>query len=173
MLSANTTNVNSARAFKGLVDAFGLVPGEPEVDLEGEEVVKEEGEKKVKMGVKVGEGSVDWENVRRAPMKAVVEAIKSGGMGTMKAKHIKGILDTVYAESQARIKTKLEEGVKIDDKEVQGDVSLEYLQDMSDDEVMAKLMSFDGVGCKTASCVAMFCNFLLPPPAFPFSFLIS
>lgn len=165
VLSANTSNTNSSRAFKGLLDTFGIIPHEPEVKLEA---VGEDGETKIKMARKIGEGSVNWDNVRRAPMESLVEAIKTGGMAVTKAKHIKSILDVAWEEGRAPGKAKQEEEdigmenhgdeMKGDCEEEERDVSLEYLRDMGDDEVMAKLMSFDGVGCKTASCVAMFCK---------------
>lgn len=174
VLSANTSNTNSSRAFKGLVDVFGIIPHESEM-LGEEEMVGEDGEAKIKLARKIGEGSVNWDNVRRAPMKDLVEAIKTGGMAVTKAKHIKHILDVAWEEGRALKKVKQEEKgiemkddghemkddgheMKEDSEEEQGGVSLEYVRDMGDDEVMAKLMSFDGVGCKTASCVALFCN---------------
>lgn len=168
VLSANTSNTNSSRAFKGLVDVFGIIPQEPEINLGEGEVVGEDGDAKIKMARKIGEGSVDWDNVRRAPMKDLVEAIKTGGMAVTKAKHIKHILDVAWEEGRALKRVKQEEEAiemkddehetKEDSEKEQGGVSLEYVRDMGDDEVMAKLMSFDGVGCKTASCVALFCN---------------
>lgn len=168
VLSANTSNTNSSRAFKGLVDVFGIIPHEPQINLGEGEVVGEDGDAKIKIARKIGEGSVDWDNVRRAPMKDLVEAIKTGGMAVTKAKHIKHILDVAWEEGRALKKVKQEEGgiemkddeheTKEDSEKEQGGVSLEYVRDMGDDEVMAKLMSFDGVGCKTASCVALFCN---------------
>lgn len=169
VLSANTTSANSSRAFKGLLEKFGMVPHELEVDLGETEAVKmEDGETKIKMARKIGEGSVNWDNVRKASMKDVVEAIKSGGLAVTKAKHIKSILDDAWEEGQALKKVKKEEGIKKEEMEEEVEiededdvVSLEYLRDMGDDEVMAKLMSFDGVGCKTASCVTMFCKFPL------------
>ena len=36
-------------------------------------------------------------------------------------------------------------------------ISLDYLHDMQDLEAMKELVSFDGVGPKTASCVLLFC----------------
>lgn len=168
MLSANTSNTNSSKAFTGLLNAFGIIPHEPEVNP-GEEAVSVDGETKIRMAKKIGEGSVNWNNVRKAPMEDVVEAIKSGGMAAMKAKHIKNILDIAWEEGRTlkRVKQEEGEGIEMEDDghetkentdDEERDVSLEYVRDMGDDEVMAKLMSFDGVGCKTASCVAMFCN---------------
>lgn len=176
MLSANTSNTNSSRAFKGLLDAFGIIPHALETSPDEIEAVSEDGQTKIQMARKIGEGSVNWDNVRRAPMKNVVEAIKTGGMAATKAKHIKGILDAAWEDGRELKKVKQEEEgietkdhvekLKKDDEEEGRDVSLEYLRDMGDDEVMAKLMSFEGVGCKTASCVAMFCNSTKPLPLF-------
>lgn len=182
MLSANTSNTNSSRAFKGLLDAFGIIPHALEIIPGETEAVSEDGQTKLKMARKIGEGSVNWDNVRRAPMKNVVEAIKTGGMAVTKAKHIKGILDVAWEEGRELKKSKQEEeGIKMKDygeelkkdgEEEERDVSLEYLRDMGDDEVMAKLMSFEGVGCKTASCVAMFCNSTKFLPSFTIHILI-
>lgn len=41
-------------------------------------------------------------------------------------------------------------------KDEQGELSLEYLRDMGDDEAKAELMRFKGVGPKTVACVLMF-----------------
>lgn len=180
VLSANTSNTNSSRAFKGLLDAFGIIPHALELSPDKTETVSEDGQTKIKMARKIGEGSVNWDNVRRAPMKNVVEAIKAGGMAATKAKHIKGILDVAWEEGRELKKVKQEEGIvkdpggklNKDGGEEERDVSLEYLRDMGDDEVMAKLMSFEGVGCKTASCVAMFCNSTKLLPSFTTHILI-
>ncbi|KAI5809783.1 hypothetical protein DFH27DRAFT_629287 [Peziza echinospora] len=219
LLSASTTAANSNRAFKGLVDTFGIC-----------------GKR----------GSVDWEKVRRASEKEVFEAIKSGGLANVKSKRIKKILQQVWDEAQER-KRKIRE--RKEKKEVEGeddeaaddgddeggdsifvgrrnrndekvvvketyhghqlvpkksstneintttttatngnatstttttganpsppsspnpnppddsgyesdDLSLDHLHLLPDDEAMAKLTSFDGIGFKTASCVMLFC----------------
>jgi endonuclease-3 len=45
-----------------------------------------------------------------------------------------------------------------------GQLSLDFLHDMADDEARAFLMQFEGIGIKTASCVLMFslCRPVLP-----------
>ncbi|KAJ6088499.1 hypothetical protein N7486_009760 [Penicillium sp. IBT 16267x] len=79
LLSGATTTSNSGRAFNGLVQRFGIL---------------NEG---------IGKGSVDWDAVRRASMEDVFNAIKHGGLATVKSKHLKAILDLVYVESQQRL----------------------------------------------------------------------
>jgi len=78
VLSGATTGANSARAFKGLVDKFGIL---------------ESG---------IGKGSVNWNALRTAPINDVFEAMKSGGLATTKSKYIKEILNMVYEENLAR-----------------------------------------------------------------------
>ncbi|TFK39210.1 DNA glycosylase [Crucibulum laeve] len=78
-----------------------------------------------------------------APKADVVEAIKQGGLANKKAATIQNILKSV--------------------KEKHGDYSLQHLavtegdERISDDEIMKELISYDGVGPKTASCVLLFC----------------
>lgn len=79
LLSSATTTSNSGRAFNGLVQRFGIL---------------NEG---------IGKGSVDWDAVRRASMADVFDAIKSGGLATIKSKRLKEILDLVYEDSQQRL----------------------------------------------------------------------
>ena len=76
-LSAATNNANSSRAFRGLVEKFGII---------------KEG---------VGKGSVDWDKVRQAPQQEVFEAIKTGGLADVKSRDIQKILNMVYEENQA------------------------------------------------------------------------
>lgn len=192
LLSANTSAQNSNRAFKGLVEKFGVC-----------------GKR----------GSVDWEKVRRATNAEIFDAIKSGGLANVKSKHIQKILQKVWEEAQARKRERkemeekkkderrengngkseaedtviecrtngdvvkheyhghqliteplnLEETNAADDKiyppntksevsyESDDDLSLDYLHTLPDDAAMDKLISFDGIGFKTASCVMLFC----------------
>ena len=148
VLSANTANSNSARAFKGLIDNFGLVP---ECDDDG------------KPGSRSDRGTVNWDAVRRADVEMVIKAIRSGGMAPTKAARIKGILDTVWEENKKRKQQKKHEikeegGEDYDGEEEEGDLSLDYIHELPDDEAREKLTSFDGVGSKTASCVMLFCR---------------
>ncbi|KAF8472582.1 DNA glycosylase [Kalaharituber pfeilii] len=181
LLSASTTAQNSNRAFRGLVEAFGIC-----------------GKK----------GSVDWEKVRKASEKEVYEAIKGGGLANVKSKRIKRILDQVWEEAQVKKKQRQEKAMKGEEQdddtvvvrkgedgnvvkqeyhghqlvsrpwssespseqdnatpnhiatseyEFEDDLSLDYLHTLPDTEAMSKLTSFEGIGFKTASCVLLFC----------------
>jgi endonuclease III len=66
----------------------------------------------------------------------------------VKSKNIKQILDEVYE----------------DGKKTGNGLSLDYLHEKSDKEVMQKLTGFKGIGVKTATCVLLFC---LRRAAFP------
>ncbi|ACO62227.1 predicted protein, partial [Micromonas commoda] len=85
-----------------------------------------------------------WEQVRTAKPAKVEDAIRCGGLAEVKVSRIQVILNTL--------------------KEERGECSMEYLRDMSDDDVKAELSRFKGVGPKTVSCVLMFC---LKRPDFP------
>ncbi|KAJ4381024.1 hypothetical protein N0V86_003371 [Didymella sp. IMI 355093] len=146
-LSAATSGANSSRAFAGLVKRFGILQSG------------------------VGKGSVDWNAVRKADVKEVFEAIKSGGLADVKSKDIKKILQMVWEENQARrdalesTKTEAEgeanEATEEKHKEVQKAdediVSLDHLHLLSNDDAFAHLTSYPGIGPKTASCVLLFC----------------
>jgi len=147
-LSAATNNQNSSRAFKGLVDRFGLL----------------------KSGI--GKGSVDWNAVRKAPQKDVFEAIKSGGLADVKSRDIKKILDMVYEENQERKENIKQEGkgsaadaAEEDGEEKQSELakadaqvlSLDHLHLLSNEDAFQKLLGYPGIGPKTASCVLLFC----------------
>lgn len=150
-LSAATNNENSSRAFRGLVQRFGLLQSG------------------------VGKGSVDWNKVRLADQKDVFEAIKSGGLADVKSKDIKKILDMVYAENQARRDALKSEGdagdVKVEGGEAEAPtekdaeirkaeqdvISLDHLHLLPSDAAFNKLIEYPGIGPKTASCVLLFC----------------
>ncbi|RPB17450.1 DNA glycosylase [Morchella conica CCBAS932] len=144
LLSANTTNLNSSRAFKGLIDRFGLVTDDPQI---------------IAKAKKIGVGSVDWDKVRLASFEDLRDSIKQGGLANIKAKHIKDVLDDVYAASLVKIRADLKaQGIEVgEDEKLEGNISLEHLKDCSDDEAMNTLMAFNGVGVKTAACVCLFC----------------
>ncbi|KAJ5612288.1 hypothetical protein N7510_005482 [Penicillium lagena] len=156
LLSGATTGANSARAFNGLVQRFGILS-------EG-----------------IGKGSVNWDAVRQATVKDVFEAIKSGGLADVKSKNLKAILDLVHKENQERRDQLLEKGfvdnnngaaastkmqpAKVEkDKEYeiacadQNILSLNHLHNFSSDEAMLELVKYPGIGPKTAACVILFC----------------
>ncbi|KAJ8116328.1 hypothetical protein OPT61_g2229 [Boeremia exigua] len=146
-LSAATSGTNSSRAFAGLVKRFGILQSG------------------------VGKGSVDWNAVRKADVKEIFEAIKSGGLADVKSKDIKKILQMVWEENQARrdalksstteAQGEANEAPEDKDKEMQKAdedvVSLDHLHLLSKDDAFAHLTSYPGIGPKTASCVLLFC----------------
>lgn len=157
-LSAHTSAANSNAAFKGLVTNFGVV----------------------KDGI--GEGSVNWDKVRTAPVESIIASIKHGGLAQTKGRDIKAILETVYQENMARRdafvaekktgktadvigakeKTQGQKDLEILKAE-QGVLSLDHIHGMHPDEAMQALVKFPGIGVKTASCVILFC---LQQPSF-------
>ncbi|KAA8643328.1 hypothetical protein EYZ11_000878 [Aspergillus tanneri] len=148
LLSGATTGNNSAKAFNGLVQKFGIL---------------EEG---------IGKGSVNWDAVRQAPLKDVFDAIKSGGLADIKSKNLKAILDMVYRENQERrdLLVKGESdgspdlmGKHEDNKQYeiacadQHFLSLNHLHNLSTEQAMVEMVKYPGIGPKTAACVLLFC----------------
>ncbi|KAL2841439.1 hypothetical protein BJY01DRAFT_236374 [Aspergillus pseudoustus] len=145
LLSGATTGKNSAMAFNGLVQKFGIL---------------EKG---------IGKGSVNWDAVRRTSVKDVFEAIKSGGLADIKSKNLKAILDMVYAENQQRRDTLVKDEPSALDTKSEGEkayeiacadqhfLSLNHLHSFETEEVMTELVKYPGIGPKTAACVLLFC----------------
>ncbi|MFW6082764.1 MAG: endonuclease III domain-containing protein [Chloroflexota bacterium] len=85
-----------------------------------------------------------WEQVRDAPTEEIVDAIRPAGLGPTKAPRIQGALRKI---------TKRE-----------GEISLDFLRDLSTEEARQWLTDLPGVGPKTAAIVLCFA---LGKPAFP------
>jgi endonuclease-3 len=79
-----------------------------------------------------------WEEVRDAPVDALEEAIRPGGISKVKSARIKAIL------------------VAITETAPGGELSLDWLSGCSVPEAQAYLTSLPGVGRKTAACVLLF-----------------
>ncbi|XP_031250913.1 putative DNA glycosylase At3g47830 [Pistacia vera] len=101
LLSQNTTEVNSLKAFASLKSEFPT-----------------------------------WEDVLAAEQKCIENAIRCGGLAPTKASCIKNILSCLHQSK--------------------GKLCLEYLRDLSIDEIKAELSRFKGIGPKTVACVLMF-----------------
>jgi len=71
-----------------------------------------------------------WDTIRHAPHAEVKSALQCGGLADIKARNFQKILNSV--------------------KEKYGVCSLDHLYNATDEEAMRELMSFDGVGPKTA-----------------------
>ncbi len=77
-----------------------------------------------------------WDSLRRVPRPELETTIRVAGLATQKATAIQAVLERLHSEV--------------------GRPSLDHLADMSDDEGLAYLSSFKGVGVKTAACVLCF-----------------
>lgn len=77
-----------------------------------------------------------WGEIASARSSSIGSAIRVGGLANIKAKRIKKILKQIGDRSE--------------------DYSISFISDMADNEAWNYLLSFDGVGPKTASCVMMF-----------------
>lgn len=109
ILSQNTSDTNSKRAFLSLQAAFPR-----------------------------------WEDVTSADVSEIADAIRSGGLGEIKARRIKQALE----EIQQR----------------RGKLELNFLNELPLDEAREWLTQLPGVGTKTANCVFLFS---LGRPALP------
>ncbi|XP_022727292.1 putative DNA glycosylase At3g47830 [Durio zibethinus] len=101
VLSQNTNELNSQKAFASLKSAFPT-----------------------------------WEDVLTAESKRLEDVIRCGGLAPKKASCIKNVLSCLH--------------------ERKGKLCLEYLRDLSIDEIKAELSNFKGVGPKTVACLLMF-----------------
>jgi len=85
-----------------------------------------------------------WRAVLDAPIPELYEVIKPAGLGNIKAPRIQNTLREILAR--------------------RGDLSLDFLGELSLDEGKQWLTSLDGIGPKTAACVLLFA---LGKPALP------
>lgn len=109
ILSQNTSDTNSTRAFRSLLDAYP-----------------------------------SWEDVASAEAHEIADAIKSGGLGEIKAGRIKLALGEI--------------------RQKRGRLELDFLNELPLDEARNWLKQLPGVGTKTANCVFLFS---LGRPALP------
>jgi endonuclease III len=86
---------------------------------------------------KVYGGSDRWDVIVAGGEAKLQEAIKCGGLSVVKSRVIISILRQV--------------------KEKYGKYSLDHLHSASTEDAMTEMLSFQGVGPKTASCVLLFC----------------
>lgn len=86
----------------------------------------------------------NWEQIRDAPEEEVIEAIRPAGLGPTKGPRIQGALQTIT--------------------EREGEITLNFLRDMSTEEARRWLTDLPGVGPKTAAIVLCFA---LGKAAFP------
>jgi endonuclease-3 len=85
-----------------------------------------------------------WDEVLNAPVGAIADAIRSGGLANQKAARIKKLLQEIQQE--------------------QGDLDLSWMFEATPGKCREYLKKFHGVGPKTIACVLVF---FLDKPAFP------
>lgn len=159
----SNTNGILAKAFQNLIDTYGLVS---------------EGDKRFSEGAV---GSVNWDNVRVAPLMDVAAALRPCGCHIQTATFLQNILKTVWEEGKQRRKQNREkealtrasvraariktgeidsdsELTDLSDSEHDGELSLEYMRNYSSDDALNRLQLFGGIGPKAAACVVMFCG---------------
>lgn len=78
----------------------------------------------------------NWNAVLNASLSKIQKAIKVCGLANQKAKNIKNLLAKLKKE--------------------RGELSLNYIKNLSDDEIYQSLLRYNGVGMKTVSCVLAF-----------------
>jgi endonuclease III len=81
--------------------------------------------------------SDDWEAIVKGGKAKLEDAIRCGGLAVVKSKVILSILEQAHAKY--------------------GTYSLDHLHKASTDDAYKEMLSFQGVGPKTASCVLLFC----------------
>lgn len=81
-----------------------------------------------------------WEQVRAAPVAAIEEAIRPGGISKVKSARIKAILDAIAASAD----------------DPSDPLSLHWMRQAPLERARAYLTSLPGVGRKTAACVLLF-----------------
>lgn len=97
-----------------------------------------------------------YERIATAPMEEVVEAIKSGGLARRKAAIIQGLLRTVKERwGRYSLQFLLEDGDGKSTTEASGAGG--ETGRWTDEAIMRELVSYPGIGPKTAACVLLFC----------------
>ena len=99
-------------------------------------------------------GKNNFEAIATSPRAEVVEAIRRGGLANKKAGVIQAILKEVkdrYGDYSLQHLAGIAEHT-VEDNDTRG-----KRKTISNEEAMSALISFEGVGPKTASCVLLFC----------------
>ncbi len=88
-----------------------------------------------------GDRAATWRHVRDAPVDAIEEAIRPGGISKVKSARIKAILQAITATAPSA---------------APGELSLDWLAGCRVADAQDYLCSLPGVGRKTAACVLLF-----------------
>jgi endonuclease-3 len=138
ILSQNTADVNSERAFQALRDAYpaaGPITVHRVAAPDGTELPPEGWG-----GRGLDPGSApDWAAIERAPLDELIEVIRPGGLAPQKAPRIQAALSHIREHT---------DGFGHD---------LAFLETMEPGTALAWLTQVPGIGKKTASIVLLFC----------------
>jgi endonuclease-3 len=78
----------------------------------------------------------NWEDVMNSPINKIKNAIRVCGLANQKAVRIRNLLRQL--------------------KKKHGNMSLDFIKKMSDEEIFDELLQYNGIGVKTVSCVLAF-----------------
>lgn len=166
ILSQNTNSRNSTGAKKSLDAAFctDTPPSTPSssslsADIEDDSTRQTEFialDPDAKIPVDLTPDEQKYERIATAPTEEVVEAIKSGGLARRKAAIIQGLLRTVKERwGRYSLQFLLEDGSGKTTAEACGAGG--ETGRWTDEAIMRELVSYPGIGPKTAACVLLFC----------------
>lgn len=135
VLSGATTMENANNSLQGLIKAFGVVH-------QGTE-----------------EESVDWDKIRLATPEEVQAAIFTGGLAIKKTDYLQKMLTKIHEQSLAQLKLEnnFMDATGPAPTMTTDILSLQHLRTVDKEEAIIELIQFDGIGVKTAACVALFC----------------
>jgi endonuclease-3 len=94
----------------------------------------------------------EWTEVRDAPVDEIEEAIRPGGISKVKSARIKSILRAINDNPRPGS----DSGFGADSHPAPGELSLDWLSDLSVPDAQDYLVGLPGVGRKTAACVLLF-----------------
>ncbi len=140
-----------ARVYALLVETYGIPPWEPDGDALGGLIATVLSQhtsdvNSARAYARLVETFPTWEQVRDAPVAAVAEAIRQGGLAQTKAERIQHILRELTTQLGG------------------APLTLDAVGRMPLDDALTYLQTLPGVGPKTAACVLLFS---LGQPAFP------
>ena len=97
-----------------------------------------------------------WEDVMRAPVGKVEEAIRPGGISKVKSARIKAILQAIAERPSPGREAACESGRACRRREALGRALVGWLPDVPIEQARDYLTALPGVGRKTAACVLLF-----------------